>query len=321
MLHARHVAAEAELFDVLNGDQRSDLRRFLETMLDAYTSVTPEPARSPQPTQSEKDMTAHARFNFTPTLAEPCDGRGARPRRDARLLLRRARFRRHQPGRSRRRIRDGVRLAGSRRAPSDRLRFGASRDRAPVRDGRPPGVSHRQPRRPSRRSVPASTRPVSRASSRSTTATRGRCTSTTRKATAWSVSSTARSTSLSPMPTGSTSAPMTRRSRRTRERGSRTPTSSSRWRTGRTRFRARLDARLGGGVAVDLGISAGRRSSAPRRAGSASPAPTRSGGKASTSSSTGATSERLAEAADELRRRHNVEVSTVAGRHRRPRDP
>ena len=45
-----------------------------------------------------------------------------------------------------------------------------------------------------RRSAPNSTRPGSRASSRSTTAMRGRCTSTTRKATASSVSSTAPST-------------------------------------------------------------------------------------------------------------------------------
>ena len=38
-----HVAAEVELFDVLSPKQRADLRHLLETMLDAYAAVTPEP--------------------------------------------------------------------------------------------------------------------------------------------------------------------------------------------------------------------------------------------------------------------------------------
>ena len=39
-----HVAAEAELFDALSSSDRADLRRLLETMLDAYAAVAAEPA-------------------------------------------------------------------------------------------------------------------------------------------------------------------------------------------------------------------------------------------------------------------------------------
>lgn len=39
-----HVTAEAELFDVLAQSERADLRRLLETMLDAYATITAEPA-------------------------------------------------------------------------------------------------------------------------------------------------------------------------------------------------------------------------------------------------------------------------------------
>lgn len=39
-----HVAAEAELFDVLGPSDRADLRRLLETMLDAFAAVSVDPA-------------------------------------------------------------------------------------------------------------------------------------------------------------------------------------------------------------------------------------------------------------------------------------
>lgn len=39
-----HVAAEAELFDALSPSDKADLRRLLETMLDAYATVTAETA-------------------------------------------------------------------------------------------------------------------------------------------------------------------------------------------------------------------------------------------------------------------------------------
>lgn len=38
-----HVAAEAELFDLLSPSDRADLRRLLETMLDTYATIAAEP--------------------------------------------------------------------------------------------------------------------------------------------------------------------------------------------------------------------------------------------------------------------------------------
>ena len=38
-----HVAAEAELFDLLTPSDRADLRRLLETMLDTYATIAAEP--------------------------------------------------------------------------------------------------------------------------------------------------------------------------------------------------------------------------------------------------------------------------------------